>query len=123
MFDEEWRRAWPYFCGGTPIAAPTGVGDYVALSEGGLVPWATPAAAAAGAFTNPHPAHCFEWSIGEILGGALAAGLRLEHFAEYPFSNGCKLFSRMELRDGRRFYPPADVPALPLMYSLVAARP
>ena len=41
---------------------------------------------------------------------------------EYPYSNGERHFARMRELPGRRMAPPADVPAVPLMYAVRAEK-
>jgi hypothetical protein len=74
-------------------------------------------------FVNPHDTHEFLWGIGDKLGAALGAGLRVEHFAEYPFSEGWKGFHAMKELPGRRWTVPDGMPSLPFMFSLVCRRP
>ena len=52
----------------------------------------------------------------------LGGGLTLEHFEEYAWSNGCNLLGTLVPAEGTRFVPPPGVPAIPLMYGLVARR-
>jgi hypothetical protein len=52
----------------------------------------------------------------------IAAGLVLEHFEEYPYANGWQAGENMR-SDGKRHYPPATLPSLPLMYSVIARKP
>jgi hypothetical protein len=73
-------------------------------------------------FRNPNPTHEFQWSIGEILTSLLSAGLRIEVFREYPYSNGCKLFDVAVLDERGRVHLPADMPPLPQMFSLSARK-
>jgi SAM-dependent methyltransferase len=120
MFDFNWSRKFAYFRGGVPQHWPKGVGDYVQMSGTGLTPsgWLDGVAD----FRNPHPGHEWQWSIGEMVGALLDAGLGITTFQEYPYANGCKLFERMREGPGLRMYPPDDIPALPLMYGLAARK-
>ena len=116
IFDGTWRHAYPYSTHGE-VLHEAGVGDYVARSEGALGELAEVAP-----FVNPHPTQEFPWGLAEIISAVLAAGLHLEHFAEYPYSNGCKVQEPMTLLPGNRWTVPEGTPELPLMYSLVARR-
>jgi SAM-dependent methyltransferase len=118
-FEETLVRREPYFRDGAPDSGP-GVSDYVASSGAALVPWGFHEGTRH--FENPHASHYFAWTIGELLGALLAAGLRLDAFHEWPYANGCKLFEAMEERPGRRWVLPAGVPSLPLMYGLRATK-
>jgi SAM-dependent methyltransferase len=121
VFDED-GRAWtrPYFWHGAPDTA-SGVSDYVGRSDGALVPWDAPRGEPPG-WVNPHEDHAFYWNMGEILAAVIAAPLRLTTFAEWPYTNGCKLWERMVPAPGRRFTLPAGEPDRPLMYGLCARR-
>ncbi len=120
MFDEQWNRAHAYPSGGDPRLLQEGVGDYVGESGGGL----TPAGFVEGArdFENPHRCHLFQWSLGEVITALAGAGLRIVALEEYPYSNGERLFARMQELPGRRMVPPEDVPAVPLMYGISAQK-
>jgi SAM-dependent methyltransferase len=121
MLDDSWNLLEPCSTGGREVVSTDGVSDYVADSGNGLVPWG--ASPGLERFSNPHPSYEFNWSIGDILSRVLGTGLRLEHYQEYPYSNGCRLLPDMVETEGRRFVPPRDRPSLPLMFSLVARRP
>lgn len=41
---------------------------------------------------------------------------------DYPYSNGCSFGEGMRELPGRRWTPPAELPSLPLMYSVSAVR-
>lgn len=120
MFDMEWKPVWDYWM----HAAETlddGVGDYVARSREGLVPWGYED----GMSEVPSPSRChlFTWALSDIVSALLEAGFSLEVFREYPWSNGCVFGERMRELPGRRFLPPADVPRVPMMYGISAVRP
>jgi 2-polyprenyl-3-methyl-5-hydroxy-6-metoxy-1,4-benzoquinol methylase len=115
MLDGSFRVAFPY-ASSEPIAMAEGIGDYVAAARGALSPSGheeTPE------FVNPHPTMEMAWGLGDVLGAVLAAGLRIERFEEYPYSNGCALLPSL-VADGERFVPPPGVPSIPLMFGLVA---
>jgi hypothetical protein len=58
----------------------------------------------------------------DIIMALLDAGLVLKTFREYPYSNGATLREGMRDIGGNRFVPPADLPEMPLMFSIVAHR-
>ena len=119
FFDEHWKPCYPYF-GDGPLTWDEGIADYVAASGEGLAPSGYQAGEEG--FTNPHPSHEFTWGIGEIVTAFVHAGLALETLREYPYANGWSGFEGMVEREGRRFYPPPEIPNLPMMYSLVARK-
>lgn len=119
MFDAAWRLAHPYPAGGALLSLD-GVGDYVGAAAGGLSPSGFDPGA--GEFVNPEPCHLYRWGIGEVVSALAAAGLRLSALREYPYVNGERPFARMRAGEGRRLHPPADVPAIPLMYGLAAEK-
>lgn len=113
--DPDLVRRRRYFWRGEP-ERQEGIGDYVALSGAALVPWGYTDGVTD--FQNPHECHEFGWTLGEVLGAVLGAGLRLEAFHEWPYTNGCRFFDGMVERADRRWVLPAGVPDLPLMYGL-----
>jgi SAM-dependent methyltransferase len=119
MFDRHWQLATPYPAGGRLL--PTdGVGDYVGAAQGGL----TPSGYAPGVqeFQNPEPCTLFQWGLGEVVTALAQAGLMITALHEYPYINGERPFAGMREDEGRRMFPPADVPSIPLMYGLVARK-
>ena len=118
--DERLERKYPYFGNGDPIEWDDGVDDYVAESGAAL----TPSGYEPGLsdFKNAHRAYEFQWHLGAILTALLEAGLTIDRFREYPYSNGAKLFDDMHENAGRRMCLPGAVPNLPLMFGLVATR-
>lgn len=120
VFDERFRLARDYPSGGEPTPLEEGVGDYVAESGGGL----TPAGFREGVcgFENPEPAHLFRWGLGEVVTALAGAGFRISALEEYPYSNGERHFAGMRELPGRRMVPPENVPAVPLMYGVVAVK-
>jgi SAM-dependent methyltransferase len=119
--DAELRPAYPYFGEGQPCPGPDGIGDYVAQSG----PTLTPSGWQEGelGFRNPHPTAEFSWTIGDVLGAVLDAGLALERFHEHRHANGCRLFADMRALPGRRFAMPPGAMDLPLMFGLRARKP
>jgi SAM-dependent methyltransferase len=120
VFDERWNPAHAYPSGGESRLLREGVGDYVGESEGGL----TPAGFVEGerGFENPQGCQLFRWGLGEVVTALAAAGLRIIALEEYPYSNGERLYGRMRALPGRRMVPPAEVPAVPLMYGISAEK-
>lgn len=115
MLDASFRVGFPY-ASSDPIATSEGVGDYVGEAGGALSPSGHVEAAP---FVNPHPSMEMAWGLGDVFGAVLGAGLRIERFEEYPYSNGCLLLPSL-VPDGERFVPPPGVPSFPLMFGLVA---
>jgi hypothetical protein len=121
MFDEQVTLAYDYFGGEKPLKWDEGVGDYVGRSEGALSPMGHEQGVTD--FTNPHPVYEFQWSLGELFTALIEAGLRIDHFQEYPYSNGARWFEHTRVAPGRRMYPPKGTPRLPMMYSVTATKP
>jgi SAM-dependent methyltransferase len=121
MYDWQWRAVHDYWSHGQRSQRfDDGIGDYVAISREGLVPWGYQEGLAE--VPDPHPCHLFAWGLSEIIGALLSAGLTLEVCREYPYTNGCVFGERMRELPGRRLLPPADVPAFPMMYGLLAVK-
>lgn len=122
MFDGSDRAVWNYWMdGGGPDTATDGVGDYVARSGDGLVPWGYQEGMSE--VPDPAPCHMFAWGVSEIISALLDAGLRLAAFREYPYSNGCVFFDGMRELPGRRYLPPAGMPKVPMMFGIRAVKP
>ncbi len=119
MFNEKFERDWPYFSP-EPIIESAGVGDYVAYSKEGLVPWGYEEGVTD--FTNPHPSGEFAWGLGDVVTALIDAGLRLEVLREYEYSNGCPRFDGSVQREGGRFYLPEGVPNMPQMFAVRARK-
>lgn len=120
VFDWDWSHKFPYFRDGKPLTWEDGISDYVATSDEGLA--LSEYETGIENFRNPYRSHEFQWGIGEIVTALLQAGLTVEVLREYPYSNGCKLFERMREAPERQWFPPEDVPNLPLMYGIVARK-
>ncbi|NUT79007.1 class I SAM-dependent methyltransferase [Pseudomonas sp. C1C7] len=58
------------------------------------------------------PSYWFVHTLGDLFGGAIAAGLNIRHFQEYPHSNREELYDRFEQREAQ----------LPMCFTLVAVR-
>ncbi len=121
MFNERVELTYPYFFEGKPLEWDEGVDDYVAATGPALAPSGFKQGVVD--FKNPHTVYEFQWHIGAILTALLNAGLRIEQFHEYPYSNGAKLFENMREEKGRRMYPPENLPSIPMMFGLVATMP
>jgi len=117
VFDHDMVRDRPYFAHGKPFSEEHGIGDYVAEN---LALFNEAPGGEAEAFVNPHPSHEFGWTVGELLQAVIDAGLILERFDEYPYSNGHALYRNMRANpDGRAELPPERL-NLPLMFGLRA---
>lgn len=121
MFDPDLSLRYPYSSGGAPIPFAEGIGDYVAKSQGGLLPME--AEQGVEAFRNPHPVYEFTWGLGDVVQALLDADLRLATIREWPYSNDWKPFDHMQPEPGRRWRLPDDLPAIPMMFGLVAHKP
>lgn len=122
LVDDNWQLGESYWMtSGQPQTWDDGVGDYVAASGAGLVPWGYEEGMTE--VPDPHRCHGFTWPMSDIIGSLLGSGLRLDVFREYPFCNGFQRGPGMRELPGRRFVPPAGVPAYPMMFGLVATKP
>ena len=121
MFEYDWSLKYDYFGNGQAVTWDDGVGDYVAAS--GDAQTMGPAQPGIVGFKNPHRAHEFNWSLADIVGGLIAAGLVVETFEEYPYANGWNARPGCREFPGRRFYPPEAMPAMPMMFAFTARKP
>jgi SAM-dependent methyltransferase len=120
VFDETWTPANPYSSAGR--ATPdVGIPDYVAMGGEALVPWGYQAGVQD--FAGKCEAYEFFWGLSDVFGALLGAGLTLQRFEEYPFSNGATLFEGMTMTSGRRFVLPPEAPQLPLMFGVSFEKP
>lgn len=119
MFDANWRLAHSYPAGGALLTLD-GVGDYVGAAGGGLSPGGF--AEGVAGFVNPEPCHLFRWGVGEVVSALAGAGLVLRALREFTYVNGERPFERMEPAGERRWRQPDDVPAIPLMYGVMAEK-
>ena len=121
MFDEDWIHRYPYASSGRVFEERAGVGDYVGRSLGGL----SPSGFLSGVedFHNRHPSYEFYWSPADVIRSLIAAGFVPTAVRDYPYANGCRMWKRLRELPGRRYLPPADIPALPMMYGLMARKP
>lgn len=117
--DEQRRLRFPYFSAGETVVTPEGIGDYVADAGGALAPSGFQEQEP---FHNPHPSYEYAWGLADVVSAVLDAGLELETLREYPFSNGYKMYDDLVEKEHRRWYLPAGVPRLPLMFGLTARR-
>jgi SAM-dependent methyltransferase len=120
VFGDDWSLTYAYFAGGAALTWEEGVHDYVADAGDALAPSGYDEGVKE--FVNPFRVHEYSWGIGEIVTALATSGLRIEQLREYPFSNGAKLFERMQVEPGNRMTPPEDLPSIPLMYGIVASR-
>lgn len=120
MFDPDLSLRHPYSSGGAPIPFVEGIGDYVADSGDGLLPMA--GVPGAEDFRNPHPTYEFAWGVGDVVQALIDAGLRTDVLREWAYSNGWKPFAEMRPEPGRRWRLPDGVPAIPLMFGVVARK-
>lgn len=121
MFDWRWRAVEDYWMHGKQYATfEDGVGDYVAASPDGLVPWGYQEGMAE--VPDPKRCHQFAWGMSDVIGSLLSAGLSLDVFREYPWSNGCVFGENMRELPGRRYLPPAELPSFPMMYGIAAVK-
>jgi SAM-dependent methyltransferase len=118
VFDQDWTMRYDYF--NTAPLAESGVSDYVAESGAGLAVGEYQVGEQD--FVNPHPSHEFTWGVGQVITALSQAGLNIARLDEYPYANGWKGFDGMQDSGGRRMGPPAGMPRIPLMYSIVAQR-
>lgn len=119
VWGEDFTLKYPYGAG-EKVSSPTGVTDYLATSGPPLAPMGFQDAPP---FENPEACHEFTWGIGDLATALAAAGLRIDRLLEFPYTNGFAPFTRMKKVDEVRFTTPDDVPRLPLMFGLVAAKP
>lgn len=121
VFDWDLQLRYPYFREAGPYRQQDGIGDYVALAGAALTPsgWLD----GEKDFKNPHVVWEFPHAISELVGAALAAGLRIEALREWPYANGFRPFKDMRELAGRRFALPEGKPELPLMLGMVAVKP
>jgi SAM-dependent methyltransferase len=117
IFDDEWTITYPYFSTNQPMTWDTGIGDYVAESGPPLAPSGYLNGIVG--FSNPYPSHEFQWTIGDILTAIIKAGLTIELFQEYPYSNGA-IRPGMKLGKKNRYYPPGHRSQIPIMFGLGA---
>lgn len=120
--DERMRFAYPYTSGGAAIHEASGVRDYVALAGEALTHGA-PFQEGVVSFANPHPSVEFAWGVSDVVTALLEAGLVLEVFREYTYSNGWNPYEEMRQEPGRRFRTPEGIPDLPLMFAVAARKP
>ena len=120
IWDEGWQHRYPYSSRGA-VVETGGVSDYVGRSGAGLAP--SGFLTGVQGFVNPHPSREFAWGVGDVLGALLRAGMILERFEEYPWSNGWQGWEGMRALPGDRWTVPEGRPEIPLMFGLVARAP
>ncbi|GAB1419970.1 class I SAM-dependent methyltransferase [Anaerolineales bacterium] len=116
--DEQWQIR--YDCmGGTATLWEEGIGDYVAASGNQLN---LDGETQAEVFKNPHPVYEYAWSLSDVMMALIQAGLSIEQFEEYDYSNGWKPFPDLIEADHRQNHLPEGKARIPLMYGLVARK-
>lgn len=120
--DDDWTLRFPYSSfddSAECVVWEEGVGDYVAME----MKQANPDTEIPGVqnFVNPHPSYEFAWGMGDILGSLLRAGLVITAVHEYPYSNSGHI-PGMRLNEQGKWIPPVGIPALPMMYGIVAEK-
>ncbi|HEX8857177.1 MAG TPA: class I SAM-dependent methyltransferase [Thermoleophilaceae bacterium] len=120
IFDDDWNIVYDYAFGGKHYRDEEGVNDYVSRSGEALAPGGYSEGETK--FSNPHPAHAFDWNLGDVVTALIEAGLRIELVREYPYSNGDKIYPRMRELPGNRFASPDGMPELPFMFAVTASR-
>lgn len=113
--------AWkdPYFAPGHDFDDP--VSNYVGESAGALSPSGHVDAPSE---PNPHRAHSWQHTVGDIVSAVAASGLQIELLREYPYANGFRPTTWFAPRgtegvEARRFVPPVS---LPVMLGLTARK-
>jgi SAM-dependent methyltransferase len=120
--DDDWTLRFPYSSfsdSAEYVVWEDGVGDYVALE----MQQADPDSEIPGVknFVNPHPSYEFAWGIADIIGALLGAGLQLTEVREYPYSNSGHI-PKMRMNEQGKWIPPEGIPALPMMFGIVAVK-
>ena len=118
IFDDDWNITYPYIKDDRPITWDPGIGDYIADSGPALAP--SGYLSGIEGFSNPYPSHEFQWTVSDIFTALIKVGLTIEKFKEYPYSNGAKLLPGMKLGEKNRYYPPENLPRIPIMFGLSA---
>ncbi len=119
--DTGWALKYPYFGGGEAQTWQEGIGDYVALSAQTETGYET----GIENFENPEPVHEFAWPVSEVVTALIEAGLTLEVFREYPYTNGFKAVPDMVAHPAhdRAYTAPEGVAQIPMMYALASRKP
>ncbi|KAG0313465.1 hypothetical protein BGZ97_010170, partial [Linnemannia gamsii] len=125
IFNQDMVHEYPYASAGQPIHESDGVSDYVAYSNtGGEVMPNLKYQEGVQDFRNPNASVEFCWGLSDIIGSLIKAGLHLNHFKEYPYSNFFRPYKDMtseHVEEGPRWR--STGPMLPLMYSICASKP
>ena len=107
----------PYFVS-TAFSEP--VSDYVGAAGGALSPSGHIEVEVG---PNPHLAHAWQHTVGDVVTAVAGSGLKLEQLREYPYANGCKVIDGLVLdSETKRWQTPAPYASLPLMLGLRARR-
>lgn len=99
----------------TPFLDP--VSDYVAESGLGLG-----VVKIGESVPNPHPAHSWQHTLGDVVTSVAKSGLIVDELHEYPHSSGCRFHPDL-VPDGRRWVWPEGIARTPALFGLCARRP
>ena len=114
MFDHDWTLKFPYSSEGNVLTFEQGIGDIVKHSTGHLE--------GVEAYSNPCPTYEFAWSMGEVVMALLEAGLTLTALKEYQYAYCDSGYERMRQTADGRWFPPQEMPDLPLRYGISALK-
>eukprot|EP01132_Coremiostelium_polycephalum_P002308 gene2308-2847_t len=111
-FDEEMKPTFDYF---DAEIESEGVSDYVKDSGDALALQGIKYEQGIDNFVNPFPSFEFQWSISTIINSCTKAGLTIERFEEYPYSNGWKMYKELVDIGDRRYSFTKGKPKIPLI--------
>jgi len=117
VLGEKLELHYPYG-GGSEVHDP-GVHDYVAAAGTALTPMGFEEGVKD--FKNPHPDASFQWSLEEILMALIRPGLVIEQYVEYPFTKW-RAFPVQVAGPDNNFFLPPEMPQIPMLFGLVAAK-
>lgn len=120
IFNRQLQFVASYFPSERIDTLTEGVIDYITRSPGKVSPFAYETGVEH--FQNPHQAHLFRWTLGEIVTAIGQAGLCLKRLREYPHSIAMR-FAPMREIPGYRTMPLEGMPLVPLLYGLQAEKP
>ncbi len=120
IFDRNLQFVDAYFPTERITNLEEGVIDYITRSPGKVTPFAYETGVEN--FRNPHQAHTFLWTLGEVLTAIGQAGLCLKRLHEYPHSIAMR-FRPMREIPGYRTMPLEGLPLVPLLFGLQAEKP
>ncbi|HET8843348.1 MAG TPA: class I SAM-dependent methyltransferase [Ktedonobacteraceae bacterium] len=119
IFDHHLHLVDSYFPDERVSHLEDGVSDYITRSPGKVTPFLYETGVEN--FRNPHQAHLFLWTLGEILTAIGQAGLCLKRLQEYPHSIAMR-FGPMREIPGYRTMPLEGMPLVPLLFGLQAEK-